>query len=185
MSLVVASPRRGLGSGVVGGGRIVVACAISLALAVPMPLAFSQSLDPFSETGPTNLSNQKLLLEADQLTYDFDNETVTATGNVQIYYDGYVLDAATITYDQRSGRLIASSGVRMLEPGGNLLTTERLDITDDFRDAFVSSLNVITIDRSRFVAQTAERRDGNLTIFHKGVYTACEPCIEHPERPPL
>jgi len=185
VSLVVASPRRGLGSGVVGGGRIVVACAISLALAVPMPLAFSQSLDPFSETGPTNLSNQKLLLEADQLTYDFDNETVTATGNVQIYYDGYVLDAATITYDQRSGRLIASGGVRMLEPGGNLLTTERLDITDDFRDAFVSSLNVITIDRSRFVAQTAERRDGNLTIFHKGVYTACEPCLEHPERPPL
>ena len=185
MSLVVASPRRGLGSGVVGGGRIVVACAISVALAAPVPLAFSQSLDPFSEAAPTSLSNQKLLLEADQLTYDFDNETVTATGNVQIYYDGYVLDAATITYDQRSGRLIASGGVRMLEPGGNLLTTERLDITDDFRDAFVSSLNVITVDRSRFVAQTAERRDGNLTIFHKGVYTACEPCLEHPERPPL
>ena len=185
MSLVVVSPRRGVGSGVVGGGRIVVACAISLALAAPVPLAFSQSLDPFSEASPTSLSNQKLLLEADQLTYDFDNETVTATGNVQIYYDGYVLDAATITYDQRSGRLIASGGVRMLEPGGNLLTTERLDITDDFRDAFVSSLNVITTDRSRFVAQTAERRDGNLTIFHKGVYTACEPCLEHPERPPL
>jgi len=185
VSLVVASPRRGLGSGVVGGGRIVVACAISVALAAPVPLAFSQSLDPFSEAAPTSLSNQKLLLEADQLTYDFDNETVTATGNVQIYYDGYVLDAATITYDQRSGRLIASGGVRMLEPGGNLLTTERLDITDDFRDAFVSSLNVITVDRSRFVAQTAERRDGNLTIFHKGVYTACEPCLEHPERPPL
>jgi LPS-assembly protein len=184
VSLVVASPRRGLGSGVVGGGRIVVACAISVALAAPVQLAFSQSLEPFSEAAPT-LSNQKLLLEADQLTYDFDNETVTATGNVQIYYDGYVLDAATITYDQRSGRLIASGGVRMLEPGGNLLTTERLDITDDFRDAFVSSLNVITVDRSRFVAQTAERRDGNLTIFHKGVYTACEPCLEHPERPPL
>ena len=40
-------------------------------------------------------------------------------------------------------------------------------------------------DRARFVARTAERRDDNLTIFHKGIYTACEPCKDHPERPPL
>jgi LPS-assembly protein len=152
---------------------------------VPVPLAFSQSLDPFGLTAPSNLPVQRLLLEADELAYDFDNETITATGNVQIYYGGYVLDAATVTYEQKSGRLIASGGVRLLEPGGNLLTTERLDITDDFRDAFVDSLNVITTDRARFAARTAERRDDNLTIFHKGIYTACEPCLDHPERPPL
>ena len=80
---------------------------------------------------------------------------------------------------------MASGGVRLLEPGGNLVSAERLDITDDFRDAFVGSLNVVTTDRARFTAQTAERRDGNLTIFRKGIYTACEPCLEHPERPPF
>ena len=126
-----------------------------------------------------------MILEADQLVYDFDHEMVIAIGNVQIYYAGYALDADRVSYDQKSGRLIATGGVRVLEPSGDLITTEKLDITDDFRDGFVGSLNLITTDRTRFTAQTAERRDGNLTIFRKGVYTACEPCLEHPDRPPL
>lgn len=186
MSLVVAFPRRRSATGF-ASGRVLVACAVSAALAATVPLTLAQPLDPFSQPAisSTGLPGEKLLLEADELTYDFDRKTVTATGNVQIYYGGYVLDADAVTYDQTSGRLIASGGVRLLEPGGNLVTTERLDITDDFRDAFVGSLNVITIDRARFAAQTAERRDGNLTIFHKGVYTACEPCLDHPERPPF
>ena len=62
---------------------------------------------------------------------------------------------------------------------------DELDITDDFRDAFIGSLNVVTTDQGHFSAQTAERRDANLTIFRRGIYTACAPCIEHPERPPL
>ena len=35
----------------------------------------------------------------------------------------------------------------MLEPDGNIITAERLDITDDFRDGFICSLNVVTIDQ--------------------------------------
>jgi LPS-assembly protein len=104
---------------------------------------------------------------------------------VQIYYGTAYLDAPRVVYDQRSGRLIASGGVRLLEPNGNIITAERIDITDDFRDAFVASLNVITTDRGHFSAQTAERRGGDLIIFRKGVYTACRPCLDDPGRPPL
>ena len=127
----------------------------------------------------------KLLLEADQLLYDFDSETVTAIGNVQIYYGAAYLDAPRVVYDQKSGRLIASGGVRLVEPNGNIISADTIDITDDFRDAFIASLNVVTIDQARFSAQTAERRDGNLIIFHKGVYTACRACLQNPNRPPL
>jgi len=186
---VVACPRRSCASGIANGGRFLVACAVSAALSAPLPPAFAQSLNPYvviaDTPQPAALPNKQLLLEADQLIYDFDGRTVTAKGNVRIYYDGYVLDADSVIYNQASGRLVATGGVRMLEPGGNIVTTDRLDITDDFRDAFVSSLNVVTIDEARFSAQTAERRDANLTIFHRGVYTACKPCLEHPERPPL
>ena len=188
MNHVVAYPRRKRASRLARGSRFLLACTVSLSLVAPLPPALAQSLDPFATpaaTPPPGLPNKKLLLEADQLIYDFDGKTVTATGKVQIYYDGYVLDADTVVYDEKSGRLIAAGGVRMLEPSGNLVTTERLDITDDFRDAFVGSLNVVTTDEARFSAQTAERRDANLTIFRRGVYTACKPCLEHPERPPL
>ena len=38
---------------------------------------------------------------------------------------------------------------------------------------------------TRFSAPRAERAEGETTIFERGTYTACEPCKEHPERPPL
>ena len=195
MSQGVACMRRKPASRRLGdAGRLLLACTVSVALALPLPAALGQSLYPYvvpdrdfaSDEAPVpGDADTKLLLEADQLIYDFDAQTVTAIGNVQIYYDRYTLDAEKIVYDEKSGRLIATGGVRMLEPNGNIITTERLDITDDFRDAFVGSLNVVTIDEARFSAQTAERRDANLTIFRRGIYTACKPCLEHPERPPL
>ncbi|MGH6922889.1 MAG: LPS-assembly protein LptD [Propylenella sp.] len=183
MRFIVAYARREFFSRLPGVGRLLMAFALSLYLVADIPAGLAQSLIP--PAGPAGAPGQRLLLEADQLVYDFDRQVVTAIGNVQIYYGGFVLDAGEVAYDQKSGRLIASGGVRLLEPDGHVATADRLDITDDFRDGFVASLNVITPDRARFSAQTAERRDGNLIIFHDGAYTACEPCLEHPERPPL
>ena len=34
-------------------------------------------------------------------------------------------------------------------------------------------------------AARAERTSGNYTVFHNGVYTACEPCKDDPKKPPL
>lgn len=166
------------------GGVFACAAAI-LVLCAPMASpARAQNANPLTDiTGVA--ADQQLLMEADELRYDFDNKTVTALGGVQIYYGAYVLEAEKVTYFQSSGRLIASGGVWMLEPGGNVVTAETVDITDDFRDGFVERLNVMTIDRARFAAESAERQDGNLLIFRKGVYTACEPCLKNPSKPPL
>ena len=35
-----------------------------------------------------------------------------------------------------------------------------------------------------FAASRAERSGGNFTIFHNGVYTACEACKDDPKKPP-
>jgi LPS-assembly protein len=182
VKLAVACRHSGTGVGL--RRRLVAALAAAALLAAPILPALAQTLVPLAgSAGPA--SSEQLLLEADQLLYDFDLETVTAIGNVQIYYGSAYLDAPRVVYDQRSGRLIASGGARLLEPNGNLITADTIDVTDDFRDAFVASLNVITTDQARFSAQTAERRDGNLMIFHRGVYTACRACLERPGRPPL
>jgi LPS-assembly protein len=164
--------------------RLLGATALAALAAAPILPAMAQTLAPLAEQMRVS-TDEQMLLEADQLLYDFDREVVTAIGNVQIYYGAAVLDAERVEYDQKSGRLVATGGVRLLEPNGNVLTAERMDITDDFRDAFIDSINVVTIDRARLSAQTGERRDGNLTIFRKGVYTACAPCLDDPGKPPL
>lgn len=127
--------------------------------------------------------NAQMLLEADRLIYNDDQQSVQAAGNVQIAYDGYTLVAQRVTYHRNSGRVLAQGNVEIVEPDGNRIFADEIDITDNFSDGFVSALRVETVDNTKFAADSAERLDGNVTILNNGVYTACETCKENPDKP--
>ncbi|MEF2547412.1 LPS-assembly protein LptD [Aurantimonas sp. E1-2-R+4] len=126
-----------------------------------------------------------MFLEADTVTYDSDSSVVTASGGVQIDYGSYKLVARQVVYDQKTRRLVASGDVELQQPDGNKLYADTIDITDDFRDGFVKALRIEAPDNTRFAATEAVRRDGSVTTFQQGVYTACEACRAHPDRAPL
>ncbi len=129
--------------------------------------------------------DSKMLVRANELRYDYQREQISAVGNVQIYYDGAVLEADRVTHDRKANRLSAQGNVRYQTKDGNVIRTDEIDLDADFRDGFISSLQVETADRTRFAAARAERSGGNLTVLESGVYTACEPCKKDPTRPPL
>ncbi|MFZ1774066.1 MAG: LPS-assembly protein LptD [Rhizobiaceae bacterium] len=134
---------------------------------------------------PSDLSGDgQMLLEADTLTYDNDNQTVIAEGSVKIDYNGYKLVARRVSYNQKTGRLVASGGVEILDKQGTKINSEEIDITDDFADGFINALRVETAEKVHFGAESAERKDGYLTTFNNGVYTACEPCEDDPDKAP-
>ena len=62
---------------------------------------------------------------------------------------------------------------------------EIMELSDDYRDGFVDSLRVDAAQQTSIAAARAERSAGNFSIFHSGVYTACEPCKDDPKKPPL
>lgn len=126
-----------------------------------------------------------LLLEADTVVYDNDRNTVTAIGGVRIDYDGNRMVAQRVTYDRATGRMIATGNVEIVDRQGNRIYSNEIDVTDDFRDAFVRMLRVEAADKTYFAADSAERQDGEVTTFNYGVYTACEPCEENPDKPPV
>jgi LPS-assembly protein len=158
------------------------AIAISLALGsvAPASAAAPPGTPQFKLT-----PGSKMLVEADQLVYDYDHKTVSAVGNVKIYYSGYTLEAERVTYNQPSRRLTASGSVKLTDPTGIATYAQQIDLTDDFSDGFVDSLRVEAPDKTRFAAARAERANGEVTTLEHGVYTACEPCKDHPEKPPL
>ncbi len=127
----------------------------------------------------------QMLVEADQIVYDYDHNQVSAVGNVVIYQQGYTLQAEKVTYFKQNGRLIASGHVKVVDPTGTAFYTEQFDATDNFRDGFIGTLRVETPQKTRFAAAHAERSNGEITTFYQSVYTACEPCKEHPEKPAL
>lgn len=129
--------------------------------------------------------NKPMLLQADEVSYDNQNNRVTAEGNVEIYYNDYTLLADKVIYDQSKNTLSAEGNVRIKEPNGAVINADRITLTDDFRDGFIRSLRVVTSDDSRIAAERATRIDGETTIFERGVFTACKECKDKPNRPPL
>ncbi len=124
---------------------------------------------------------QPLYLQGDELIYDNSGDRVTARGNVEIYYNNYILTADEVVYDQSAGQLTAHGNVVLREPGGAQTKAERLVLSDDFRDGFVQSLSFVARDESRITARRATRRGGNVTEFEDGKFT---PCKSPPGTPP-
>ncbi len=164
----------------------IVAAVAVLVLGCSFP-AFAQNVGTQFNVfaGAAVSPDEKMLVESDQMVYDYDKDQVAAVGNVKIYYAGYTLEAEKVTYNKGNGRLIATGNVKLVDPSGATFYSDYFDITDDFRDGFVQSLRVDTPERTHFAAERAERTGGETTTFVNGVYTACEPCKDHPEKPPL
>ncbi|GLK86417.1 LPS-assembly protein LptD [Ancylobacter defluvii] len=129
--------------------------------------------------------NAKMLVTADELVYDYNRNEVIADGNVQIYYDGAVLEAKRVVYDRANNRLKAEGGVRLKDKDGKVIAAESLNLSENFADGFVNSLRIDTPDNLHFAAARADREGGDTTVLTSGAYTPCEPCKTNPEKPPL
>lgn len=142
----------------------------------------------FADAPKMQAPNQKLdqtkplYLQGDELIYDTRGNSVTARGNVEIYFNDYVLTADQVTYDQSANTLTAVGNVTVREPNGNVVRAERYTLSDDFRDGFVQSLSIVGSDETRIAAERANRRDGNVTEFERAKFT---PCRSDPGNPPL
>jgi len=159
-----------------------VGAAMCAIFAFAAPEAAAQLAVPGDISVP---ADQKMLLAADEVIYNNDSGVVVASGGVQIDYGGYQLVADRVEYDQQTGRVKASGSVEMIEPGGNRIYADNLDVTDNFSDGFLNALRIETPDNTRIAAESAERSGGTMTTFNSGVYTACEPCADNPERAPF
>ena len=175
--------------------RLGLAIACALLAAIFAADAFAQSLPRSRTTDPTlstKLDNRKkrnpnarMLVTANEMIYDNRSNKVHAVGQVQIYYDGNTLEADRVSYDRNSNRVFAEGNVRYKTTDGNIVHSQSLELTQDFKEGFVNSLLVETPNRTRFAATRADRTDGTLTVYQRGIYTACEPCKNDPQKPPL
>jgi LPS-assembly protein len=127
----------------------------------------------------------RLLVDAREIVYNNDKNLVEARGDVQLYYQGRILEADRVTYDRNTKRVYAEGNAKLVEANGNTIYSDRFELTDDFKDGFIDSLRVVSPDKQRITAARGERTDGETTVFERGTYTACEACKDNPEKPPL
>ncbi len=130
-------------------------------------------------------TNAPVQINADKLVYVPADGTVTATGKVEISQGERILLADKLTYNEKTRVVAASGNVALLEPNGEVVFADYIELDDQFTRGFIQTLNLLFSDNSRAAAESATRTDGNITILDKAVYSPCKICAEHPDRAPL
>ncbi len=168
---------------------LLVAAAAFSFLAAPPAEAASASATPRApggaEAAKTYPESGEVLMQADELTYDRERKVVTATGHVEIAYGGRILLADKVTYDETTGVSTADGHVALLDPDGNVAFADHVVLRNELKDGVAQTLSVLMTDKSRLAGRDAERKGGEITTLHRGVYSPCEICTKKGQTTPL
>jgi LPS-assembly protein len=141
---------------------------------------------PALAQAPAAEGREPAVIDADQLTFDDALGLVIATGNVELSQGGRLLVADTVTYNQKTNVATASGNVRLVEPNGDIVFAEYVELTDDLARGFVDRVRVLMVDNSRLAGASAERTDGGRFMrVNRVVYSPCNLCPEDPSRAPV
>jgi LPS-assembly protein len=148
-------------------------------------VALSIDASPASAQQVAPAQNLPAVLKADEVTYDQELDIVTASGNVEIAQGERVVRADTISYNRRANLITASGNVMLLEPTGDVIFADYVELKDDFKEGIIQNFRAVLADQSRLAAVSARRADGRLTAARKAVYSPCELCKTDPTRAPV
>jgi LPS-assembly protein len=139
-------------------------------MAVPT-VALAQSQPVVVPAAPDPL-DQIVEFSADQVTYDNNADTLTASGEVRMDREGNYLAADKVIWERKSGQVYAQGNVVLLTPQGDKIVGDNVQLTDTLRDGTISNLLIIMENGAR-VAATRGTRAGNVTTLENAIYSPC------------
>lgn len=142
--------------------------AVPLLLALP-GTAWAQD----AASSPAQVEAEPVIeFSADEVTYDTKADVMTAQGQVRMEREGNYLAADRVSWDRKSGRVIAEGNIVIVNPEGDKLVGERVDLTDTLRDGTIENLLLVLESGGRIAAVRGSRSDTQTELVN-AVYSAC------------
>lgn len=174
---------------------VLLHCATPLALCAAVP-AWAQDAAPAPQATPTpspevpaavlqdrptpppppadtaTLPDDQVQFTADQLEYGIDAETVIASGDVRLYRHSDRLRADKVTWNRKTGQVVAEGNIVVVNAGGDAAYGDRIELTDSLKDGVVENMLVVLDAGGRIAAEHGERKNGIITV-QNAAYTPC------------
>lgn len=119
------------------------------------------------------LGEGPVAFEADSISYDSYADTVTASGRVFLRRGGQSVRAGSISWDRRTGQIVANDNIRFVDADGNQLFTDRLELNDDFKLGAMENLLLAMREGGRLAAVRGERKGDGTIELERAAYSAC------------
>ena len=126
---------------------------------------------------PTN--GDQIAFEADAVEYTNEADTVTASGSVVLVRDTQSVRANQVTWNRTTGQIVATGDIRFVDEDGNLLLTERVELTDELKAGMIENLLLVLREGGRIAADQGVRDASGQIALTNAAYTACS--VETPD----
>lgn len=132
-----------------------------------------RSAPPPPGDAPAAATDQQIGFAADTLNYDSDTEVVVAEGNVEMNRDTIAMRANKVTWNRKTGEVVAEGDVAIRNPEGDTAYGDRIALTDSLRDGVVENLLVVFDNGSRLASVRGKRFDNGNIELEDAAYTPC------------
>ncbi|ESQ78853.1 LPS-assembly protein LptD [Asticcacaulis sp. YBE204] len=117
-------------------------------------------------------------ITADEVTSPESN-IVVARGNVEMRWEGRLIRADQIWYDQATGKTIATGNTRTINPDGSIQYADRLEIDNGEAAGTGDRIASIDVEGTKLFANKVERLDENTSRLSEVIFTPCELCVKN------
>jgi LPS-assembly protein len=117
------------------------------------------------------------LLVADSIVVTPDNELI-AEGNVEMRYDGRVLRAARVIYNQESDSLRLEGPLRAEDSQGAVLVASAAEVDAGLRNGVLRGARLVLDRQLQLAAVQLARVEGRYSVLSRAAVTSCRICAD-------
>lgn len=139
-----------------------------------MPLRAQDAAPPQPPAQPAAALPASLI--ADDVTYDRAAGLLVARGNVEVLYQGRVLKATAITYDQNAKVIHATGPIELSDPARGVILAGDAALSPDMRDGLIESAQLLIAGQLQLAAAEVRRTGGRYTTLYRTVASSCTIC---------
>ncbi len=147
------------------------AVSLSISQAAAQPVADTANAASPAPSGANAAS--EIRFQADRVTYGSDAEEVTATGNVVLRRGDQTVRTDSVTWDRKTGKIEANGNIRFVDDTGNVLYTEKVELTDALKAGAIEDLLLVLRQGGRLAARSGERAANGDLVLHDAAFSGC------------
>ena len=122
---------------------------------------------------PLPASEDEVQFSAGTLEYDGEGDIVTATGDVRMFRRGDRLRADKVTWNRKTGQVVAEGNIAVTNPEGDTAYGDRIELTDSLKDGVVDNMLVVLEQGGQLAARRGTRSEAGVVTLEGAAYTPC------------
>jgi LPS-assembly protein len=135
---------------------------------------------PVSTKGvPDGLQQDEMYMEADEVIRDDKEGLTTATGNVEVRYNGRTLRADKLIYNDQTGVVRGSGHIIIVNADGTTEYANEIVLDDDLKAGVALGFSARLQQNVKIAAANAAKRSETIQELNQAIYTPCEICAKN------